>query len=153
MIDDDHWGNHSSVIMIMMMMTLLMIDVDHKEGVHGANYDSITCHKLSYKSNFSNGDDNYNNDGHDNDDGDNNNHDDEDDNDDDDDDDDDYHRRERHSRDSLRKVPSHQLFMQKVNYHFVILIFNFIIKNIVIVIIIVMWISRQPGLTSNQISR
>ena len=131
-----------------------MIYVDHKEGVHGANYDSITCHKLSYKSNFSNGDDNYNNDGHDSDDDDDNIHDNEDDNnheDEDDNDDDDYHRRERHSRDSLRKVPSHQLFMQKVNYHFVILTVNFIVNYIVI--IIVMWISRRPGLTSNQISR
>ena len=52
----------------MMMMTLLMIDVDHKDAVQGANYNSITCHKLSYKSNFCNGDDNYDNDGHDNDD-------------------------------------------------------------------------------------
>ena len=122
---------------VLLMMTLLMIDVDHKDaGVQGANYNSITCHKLSYKSNFCNGDDNYDNDGHDNDDND----------DDDDDDDDDYHRRERHSRDSLRKVPCHQ-FMQNVNYHFsviVIVIINFIVIKIVIIFVIVMMISRGP---------
>ena len=124
---------------VQLMMTLLMIDVDHKDAaVQGANYNSITCHKLSYKSNFCNGDDNYNNDGHDNDD----NYDD--DNYDDADDDDDYHRRERHSRDSLRKVPCHQ-FMQNVNYHFsVIVIINFIVIVIAIIIVIVMMISRGP---------
>ena len=112
--------------MMMMMMTLLMIDVDHKECVHGANYGSITSHKLSYKGNFSNADDNYNNNVHDN-------NDDDDDDSDDNYDDDDYHRRERQSRDSLRKVPSHQLFMQKVNYNFVIDIVNFIIIVVVII--------------------
>ena len=119
---------------VLLMMTLLMIDVDHKDAVvQGANYNSITCHKLSYKSNFCNGDDNYDNDGHDNDD-----------NDDDDDDDDDYHRRERHSRDSLRKVPCHQ-FMQNVNYHFsVIVIVIIIVIVIVIIVVIVMMISRGP---------
>ena len=113
--------------MTMMMMTLLMIDVDHKEWVHGANYGSITSHKLSYKGNFSNADDNYNNNVHDNDDDDDDTYDEDDDN----YDDDDYHRRERQSRDSLRKVPSHQLFMQKVNYNFV----NFIVNFIIIVVI------------------
>ena len=115
-------------------MTLLMIDVDHKECVHGANYGSITSHKLSYKGNFSNADDNYNNNVHDNDDDDDRNYDDDDNCDDDnydDDDDDDYQRRERQSRDSLRKVPSHQLIMQKVNYNFV----NFIVNFIIIVVI------------------
>ena len=106
-------------------MTLLMIDVDHKECVHGANYGSITSHKLSYKGNFSNADDNYNNNVHDNDD--------DDDDSDDNYDDDDYHRRERQSRDSLRKVPSHQLFMQKVNYNFNFV--NFIVNFIIIVVI------------------
>ena len=115
--------------MMMMMMTLLMIDVDHKECVHGANYGSITSHKLSYKGNFSNADDNYNNNVHDNDDDDDRNYDDDDDN----YDNDDYHRRERQSRDSLRKVPSHQLFMQKVNYNFNFV--NFIVNFIIIVVI------------------
>ena len=55
-------------------------------ALQGANYNSITCHKLSSKSNLYNGDDDYNNDGHRNDD---NNNDDNDDNDNDDDDDDD----------------------------------------------------------------
>ena len=85
-------------------------------ALQGANYNSITCHKLSYKSNFCNGDDNYDNDGHDNEDND----------DDDDDDDDDYHRRESQRRDSLRKDPCHQV-MHNVNYH----------GNIIIVIILI----------------
>ena len=91
-------------------------------ALQGANYNSITCHKLSSKSNLYNGDDDYNNDGHRNDD---NKNDDNDDND-DDDDDDDYHRRESQRRDSLRKDPCHQV-MHNVNYH----------GNTIIVIIVI----------------
>ena len=104
--------------MTMMMMTRLMSDVCDwwhswllmmmiRLALQGANYNSITCHKLSSKSNLYNGDDDYNNDGHRNDD--NKNDDNDDNDDDDDDDDDDYHRRESQRRDSLQKVhpPEH----------------------------------------------
>ena len=44
----------------MIRMGKLIIDVDHKEeALESANYDPISCHKLSSKSNFGNADDNY----------------------------------------------------------------------------------------------